>query len=125
MISITLLTVQGQAAVVSFRDKDGMLQARIISRDDISGLHLGETTLVPTLIVDKGTEYGIEMEVLLGDKYVIRPVDLEQEFRKRGLWTYEDINSNPQLVRAAINSLSGRVHAEVLDRSRELRLEAT
>ena len=125
MISIKLLKVQGQAAVVSFRDKEGMLQARIISRDDIPGLRLGDSTAVPDRIVTKGTEYGIEMEILLGDKYVIRPVDLEQEFRKRGLWTYEDINSNPQLVRAAINSLSGRVHAEVLERSRELRLEAT
>jgi hypothetical protein len=121
MVQVTLLRVEGQAAIVSFWDKDGMLQARIISRDDVTGLRLNETTAIPAHIVDTGTDYGIEMELLLGQEYVIRPLDLEQEFRKRGLWTYKDINSNPQLVMAAINSLSGRIHVEVLERSRELK----
>jgi len=121
MISITLLKVQGQAAIVSFWDKDGMLQARIISRDDVTGLHLNETTVISKHIVDTGTDYGIDMEILLGEGYVIGPVDLEQAMRKRGLWTYEDINSNPQAVMAAINSLSGQLFASVLEKARELR----
>ena len=120
MTQVKLLQVEGQAAIVSFWDEDGMLQARVISRDDVIGLNFNESTAVSDDIVETGTYYGIDMDLLLGVEYVIKPVDLEQEFRKRGLWTYKDINTNPQLVRAAINSLSGRINAAVLKRSREL-----
>ena len=121
MIEAKLLSVQGQAAIVSFRDKDGIFQARIISVDDIAGLRIGETKSVSKKLLDSGTEYGIDWETLLGDEYDITPVDISNELRKHGLWTYDDMNKNPHQVTAALNALSYRVFAELMRRARELR----
>jgi len=118
MIQIKLLKVRGKAAVVTFRDKDGMLQGRVISRDDVLGMRIGETKGVPQSVVDTGTEYGIDVEVLLGEEYVITPRDLEQELRRHGIWTYDDMNSNSQEVVVAINTLARKVYAALLQEAR-------
>ena len=118
MIQIKLLKVRGKAAVVTLRDKDGMLQGRVISRDNVLGLRIGETKGISQNVVDTGTEYGIDVEVLLGEEYVITPQDLEQELRRHGIWTYDDLNSNSQEVVAAINTLTKKLYAALLREAR-------
>ena len=118
MIQIKLLKVRGKAAVVTFRDKEGMLQGRVISKDDVLGLHIGETKAVPNTVVTSGTEYGLDLEVLFGEDYVITPRDLEQELRRHNLWTYDDLNSNSQEVFTAIGTLVRKVYAELLREAR-------
>lgn len=118
MIEAKLMTIEGKAAIVKYRDKNGMTQARIISTDDVTGLRIGETKEFPNKIIGSGTEYGIDWEVLLGEECVIMPIDIEQEFRKRGLWTYDDMNKNPIQVKAALNAMSAKVHAQLLGEAR-------
>ena len=124
VVEIRVIKLVGFAAVVSFRDKDGMFQARIISNEDAPGLRVGQTGIVSGRVLDSGTEYGIDWEVFLGDSDVIKPIDIEQEFRKRGLWTYEDINTNSPQVMAALNALSGRVFSQLMREARKVKLEA-
>ncbi len=104
MVQVTLLEIRGHAAIVTYRDKEGMLQGRIISRDDVLGVRVRETKSVPDRVIDTGTEYGIDLEIILGEKYVITPDDLAQELRRHGVWTYDDMNKKPGEVVAAINS---------------------
>ena len=123
LVEVKVLKVQGQAAIITFRDKDGMIQARVVSHDDVAGLRLREAGMISSNILEAGTEYGIDWEVFLGDSDVIKPIDIEQEFRKRGLWTYEDINKNSPQVMAALNALSGRVFAQLMSEARKVKLE--
>ena len=123
LVEVKVFKVQGQATIVTFRDKDGMVQARIISRDEVPGLRLGEAGMISSRILESGTDYGIDWEVFLGDSGVIKPTDIEQEFRKRGLWTYEDINKNSPQVMAALNARSGRVLAQLMSEARKVKLE--
>ena len=118
MIQIKLLKVREKAAVITFRDKDGMLQGRVISRDDVLGLRIGETKALSDKVVNSGTEYGLDLEVLLGEGYVITPRDLEQELRRHNIWTYDDMNSNSQVVFTAINTLIRKVYAALLRSAR-------
>jgi hypothetical protein len=120
MIEAKLLKVEGKAAVVKYRDYEGMIQARIISYDDVRGLRINETKIFPNKIINSGTEYGIDWEVLFGEECAITPKDIEQEFRRRGLWTYDDINRNPNHVIASLTALSAKVHKRVI---REAKLE--
>ena len=121
MIEVKLISVQGHAAVVSYRDYDGIVRARVISLKAVAGLRIGESSVIPLNIVKTGTEYGIDWETLLGEEYAITPVDIGQELRRHGLWTYDDLNSNPNEVTAALNSLSHRVHVELLRAAREIK----
>lgn len=123
LTDVKLIKVQGQAAVVSFWDKSGMIQARIVSRDDVAGLRVGQAGMISSSILDSGTEYGIDWEIFLGETGVITPTDIEQELRKRGIWTYEDINKNSPQVMAALNALSGRVFANLMSEARKFKLE--
>lgn len=118
MIPVKLLKVRGQAAVVSYRDEDGTIQGRVVSKDDVAGMRIGETRAVLSDVVDSGTEYGLDLEVLLGEECVITPRDIEQEFRKHNIWTYDDMNSNSQVVFTAINTLIRKVYAELLREAR-------
>lgn len=119
MVQVTLLEIRGQAAIVTYRDEEGMLQGRIISRDDVSGVRVRETKSVHDRVINTGTEYGIDLEIILGEKYVITPGDLAQELRRHGVWTYDDLNKKPSEVVAAINSLSKKIYAVLLRESRQ------
>jgi len=123
LVEVTAMKIQGLALIVTFRDEDGMLQARIISQDDMPGLRVGQTGLVSSKALITGTEYGIDWEVFLKDADVITPSDLEQEFRRRGLWTYEDINTNSPQVMASLTALSARLYAHLLSEARKVKLE--
>ena len=121
LIEVKLLSVQGQAAIVTFRDGEGIFQGRIISINEVADIRTGETKLVSDKILSTGTEYGIDWETLLGEDYVLTPADIGQELRRHGLWTYEDLNSNPNVVTAALNSLAYRVFAELMRAARDIK----
>lgn len=121
MTEVTLNKVEGRAAIVTYRDDEGDFQARIISVDDVAGLRLGETTKIPRKLLLTGTEYGIDWDILLGEEFVITPESIGQEFRRHGLWTYDDMNYNPNQVRAALNAVAGKIHAHLLREARKLK----
>jgi hypothetical protein len=121
MIEVSLIKVEGRAAIVAYRDDEGDFQARIISVDEVAGLRLGETKKVSRKMLVTGTEYGIDWDVLLGDEFAITPSEIGQSFRKFGLWTYDDMNRNPAQVNAALNAVSRRIHAYLLREARQLK----
>ena len=124
LVEVKVIRIVGVATVVSFWDKEGMIQARVVSSDDAPGLRVGHTGVISDKVLETGTEYGIDWEIFLGNSDVIKPIDLEQEFRRRGLWTYEDINTNSPQVMAALGALSKRVYVGLMSEARKVKLEA-
>lgn len=109
---VKLLKQAGQSAVVSFWDNEtGMVQARIISLNELPvGLRKGQEADIDKYVIDYGTEYGIEWDLLLGETVQF----LTSSMRSHGIWTEEDLRKKPQQVVAAITSSSSQIYAELL-----------
>lgn len=116
---VTLIGLQGNSAIVSHRDGEGMMHASIISKDYVEGLTIGTVGDVPDEAIATGTEYGFDLEILAEDSYVVSLSDLQQALRLHGIWTFNDLNQNPNQVRAALMSLVQRMHAKLHDLLRE------
>lgn len=63
--------------------------------------------------LDMGIEYGVPLSDLLKDR-VISAQQVSDELHKNGIWTAEEIYSNPKVVQSAILSAAKPLLADVM-----------
>lgn len=73
-------------------------------------------------VAGMGIPYGIPWAEILAPKTIF-PEDLEAELRRRGIWTAEDAQKNPQAIVGAIVELIGVDMAAVVRAARDYEKE--
>jgi len=119
LVEAYVMWIDGQAAVVRFRDNRGMLQGRIIPKDSVPGINMGRVVHIPIDILeaDSTTEYGFDWSVVL-DELVLKPEDFQQALRGHGIWTVDDLLQNPQEGIAAFLALAKSMYTSLIRKAR-------
>jgi hypothetical protein len=98
MINVKIIQRQSHSALVEWRENNKLRRATIPTRtifdDQVSKYDL-----------DLGIPYGLEWSELI--KLSASPEQLEQELRRVGIWTAEDVLHNADKVRGAIQATYG------------------
>jgi len=108
----TVLMKRNHAVVVSFRDA-GRMKGRIIPEIEMRGKKVGEQVEIEYQALERGIEYGLDFDLLIGD-VTLSATDITEAFRSHGIWTLEDLQSKAQEANAAIASLVGLVHGRIV-----------
>lgn len=110
--------------------KGGMM---LVEWEDPKGDGLQRYWVTMTMIVDtldddgnyvtveapeRGVPYGVDWKAVL-PKLKTTTTDVANEFKRRGIWTYEDMSRNPNLVRTALATALGLDLAAILTAARE------
>lgn len=101
--------------IVKFNNA-GMIQARIISRDELlesEPMGLGSQITIDKGVLFSGTEYGIDVATLTGGECLLDYTLLTNALRVRGVWTPEDFASKPNQVQQAVISMLKHVSAKL------------
>ena len=119
LVEVYVMMKDRAAAIVRYRDKDGMLQASIIPSDKVADVNIGQVAHIPVGVIENsGTEYGFDWAVAL-DEVVLTPDDFTQVLRDHGIWTIEDLLAKPNEGVAAFMSLAKSLYVDLVKRARE------
>ena len=105
---------RNQVAVVSYRDEVGRYQGRVIPQQEIHGTRSGEMVEIERVVLDRGIEYGLDFNVVLGGAITLYPNDIQNAFRAHGIWTEVDLILRPQEATAACASLVHLVYGQIV-----------
>jgi len=97
-VIVKIIQRQGQAALVEWID-DGVTRRSTVPSAVI------QKRRVPTAELKRGIPYGEPWEELIELKAT--PEILAAELRRRGIWTVEDLQANPEIARGAIMDAYG------------------
>lgn len=101
MIKVKLIAAQGAAAIVEYQ-KSGKIERAIVPNAEVRNGYISKRNL------ERGIPYGgVELADYLPKELTIKTDDLQALLRQRGLWTYEDYYSNPQVILGALQKLYG------------------
>lgn len=100
-------------------EEDGFLQRRQLPTALCDIKKRGPIDL-PSRFIEMGTLYGeVDLVALLGEELpVIRVVELQDRLRRLGLWTRQDYEKNPQVVRSVLQRLLGASVASIVKAAR-------
>jgi len=120
LVKAYVMMIDGQVAVVRFRDNRGMLQGRIIPKDSVPGININRVVYIPIGILedDSTTEYGFDWSVVL-DELVLKPEDFQQALRDHGIWTVDDLLRNSREGVAAFLALAKSMYTNLIRKARE------
>src|SRR4030042_2254375 len=85
---------KGQGTLVEWRDEDGYHRA-VVPAGAVDGDYCDPDELL------MGIPYGEPWAQVVGD-LVIAAADVENELRKHGIWTIEDVRQSPNAAAAAL-----------------------
>jgi len=94
------------SALVEYKDKGTLERVTISSKVLINGNKVKDTLL------KKGIPFGIDWSDI--NMPAVTPQMLNQELRSRGIWTADDVRSNPQAVRNAISKVQGELFSQIV-----------
>ena len=104
--AVKLIAHQGESALVEwFDDKYHRVYVPVAEFDF-------EKKTVAENVLAMGIPYGVDWSQM---DVTIDPVELDQELKKRGIWTRKDLESKPNQAIAAINRISGMMRRQMLD----------
>ncbi len=83
-------------------EEDGLLQRRQLPTA-LCGIKKKGPLDLPFNFVEMGTPYGaVDLVAALGEEITIRVADLQDALRRRNLWTRQDYEKKPQVVRGVL-----------------------
>lgn len=112
LLQVRIVRIDKNVAAVTYRDKGGMLQGRIIDSEYVAGLRAGQKTFISEKVLESGTEYGFDWSVVI-DEVVLTPERFQQSLREHGIWTIEDLFTKQNEVIAAFLSLVKGVYSDL------------
>jgi len=109
-IKIRVIRQRGQAALVEWVDNEGAHRATIPA----SAIHKGHAAKDE---LEYGIPYGAPWEELI--TLTATPATIAAELRRRGIWTKEDLLSQPKVAVAAIQAAYGFDLAALIKAARQ------
>lgn len=99
----------GDVALVEWRDADGRLRrCRLPQAEVVDGK-------VSIEALEMGVPYGLPLEEMIAFP---TPAQVAEEFHRLGLWTLEDVETNPTLAKDALRGAGGTAYAALLEAAR-------
>ena len=98
-IKVNVIRRKGATTLVQYANDDG------IQRVSIPSTSVNEGDLVDELELSLGIPYGLPWEEIV--KFGVTPEKLAAEFRKRGIWTLDDLTSDMQGAVGALLAVYG------------------
>ena len=100
LVKVRVVRVTGPSAVVEWA---GGLKRAVIPAAEVISDELYAT--VPADVLDEGAPYGLPWERLV--KMEATPEKLADELHRNGIWTMEDVESNPRAIMGALQTVYG------------------
>jgi hypothetical protein len=101
---VRLIREEGKAALVEWIDEDGRYQRAILPSKLVTD-GVGGGWLVAQTDLDAGMPYGVPWAELITIE--VTPQIIEHELRKAGLWTFQDLQANPNVTLGALVAAYG------------------
>jgi hypothetical protein len=104
----------GNVAVVNVDDDLKLIQSVYVT------VAIGEEFSIPTEILFRGVDYGIDWTVIYPTGLHIEPDNIQKSFYAHGIFTIEDITKDPNRVIAAINSILKLTAIKIISDTKEM-----
>ncbi len=98
-------------------EEDGLLQRKQLPTA-FCGIKKRGPIDLPSNFVEMGTSYGGVDLVAVLELPTIRVADLQDALRRKGLWTRQDYEKSPQMVRGVLKRLLGFSIASIMKATR-------
>lgn len=108
MPDVKIISFSGNSAVVRYNAK-----TYIISRSYVHGAKVGQNVTLQYEAISTGTEQSLDWSIIIPKGITISPEEIQNVLYSRGIFTLEDMDSNPNEVANAIGSLTRGIAAEI------------
>lgn len=119
LLKVTVLKTDRDSVAVSHIDSDGIYHGRVVRASSLSDWH-GTSAYITEDALQAGIYYGIDMNVLFHEPIVITQDELQQAFRRYGLWTDEDMLANRNKLVEAVVSMAKGIAIDVISKLHEI-----
>lgn len=102
MVEVTILREERNMTLVQWTDEYDVLQRNWVKVSMVTD-RWGKTGRVEN--PQRGYPYGVDFSHALSPS--VTSHDICRELRKRGLWTAEDLQKNPELIKGALQAAYG------------------
>lgn len=119
-MKVNVVNVRGVSAIVTYRDKDGVLQAAIVDSDDLDSHRAGQEANITQKAMKQSTPYGIDWSLVFPDGIVIPSKDIQEVMYSQGIYTLEELIENTNKFIQAINGLARWSAAKLIRKVKEV-----
>ena len=99
--------------------KNSIGELKLIPSRYTEGKRIGNDMEIPTDVLARGIEYGIDWNLVFPEGLTIGPEELKKCFYSQGIFTIEDLQKDPNIVLAAINSILKLTAVEIIKKAKD------
>lgn len=117
MIEVNIIKVDRRVVAVTYRDRHGMFQGRVVSVDAVTRTD-NNRAMVRMEDLENAMEYGFDWTIALDDVQITAH-ELQQSLRAHGIWQLEDLLQKPNEGVAAFLAVAKASYALLVRRARD------